>query len=77
MNAVVFEHVPVTELPETWRNRQDMVDVAGYVRKLRGGNATRQYEARQNGACNEHRRAGWQGCIRRQAWVRLRFGWPS
>jgi hypothetical protein len=75
MNAVVFEHVPVTELPEKWRarltqagsatvtvrieeevqeatqaqaedfaddplfgmwrDREDMADVAGYVRKLR------------------------------------------
>ena len=75
MNAVVFEHVPVAELPEKWRarltqagsatvtvrieeelpegtlgqeeefssdplfgmwrNREDMTDVAGYVRKLR------------------------------------------
>ena len=71
MNAVVFEHVPVAELPEKWRtrlaktgdtlvtvrieeeaqadefatddplfgmwrDREDMADVAGYVRKLRG-----------------------------------------
>ncbi len=73
MNAVVFEHVPVAELPEKWRarltqaggatvtvrieeeaqaapteefvtddplfgmwrDREDMADVAGYVRKLR------------------------------------------
>jgi hypothetical protein len=73
MNAVVFEHVPVAELPQKWReklnqannatvtvrieseaqgdaaeafvtddplfgmwrDREDMVDVAGYVRKLR------------------------------------------
>lgn len=75
MNAVVFEHVPVTELPEKWRaklaaagsdtvtvrieqearasapdqadefadlplfgmwrDREDMADVASYVRKLR------------------------------------------
>ena len=71
MNAVVFEHVPVAELPEQWRaklavagsgmvtvrieeeaegkadevaddplfgmwrDREDMADVAGYVRKLR------------------------------------------
>ncbi len=73
MNAVMFEHVPVTELPEKWRarlasadsamvtvrieeedqghaqaeefaddllfgmwrDREDMADVAGYVRKLR------------------------------------------
>ena len=73
MNAVVFEHVPVAELPEKWRAqltqagsatvtvrieeeaqaapaeefatddppfgmwraREDMADVAGYVRKLR------------------------------------------
>jgi hypothetical protein len=73
MNAVVFEHVPVAELPEKWRarltqaggatvtvrieeetqgqpaeefvtddplfgmwrDREDMTDVAGYVRKLR------------------------------------------
>jgi hypothetical protein len=77
MNAVVFEHVPVSELPEKWRarltqagnatvtvrievepqatqatqaqaedfandplfgmwrDREDMADVAGYVRKLR------------------------------------------
>jgi hypothetical protein len=70
MNAVVFEHVPVAELPEKWRakltkaddalvtvrieeepqaatdfaddplfgmwrDRDDMADVAGYVRKLR------------------------------------------
>ena len=74
MNEVVFEHVPVTDLPEKWRarltsvdstlvtvrieeegqvqdqaqefaddplfgmwrDREDMVDVAGYVRELRG-----------------------------------------
>lgn len=72
MNTVVFEHVPVAELPEKWRaklatpgsatvtvrieeeaqgqaaedfadnplfgmwrDREDMADVAGYVRKLR------------------------------------------
>lgn len=73
MNAVVFEHVPVADLPEKWRakltqagsatvtvrieeeaqaapaeefvtddplfgmwrDREDMADVAGYVRKLR------------------------------------------
>ena len=73
MNAVVFEHVPVAELPEKWRarltqagsatvtvrieeempaataevfvtddplfgmwrDREDMADVAGYVRELR------------------------------------------
>ena len=72
MNAVVFEHVPVAELPEKWRaqlakagnalvtvrteeeaqdqvpkdfaddplfgmwrDREDMADVAGYMRKLR------------------------------------------
>jgi hypothetical protein len=73
MNALVFEHVPVTELPEKWRarlnpaggatvtvrieeeaqsapadafvtddplfgmwrDREDMADVAGHVRKLR------------------------------------------
>lgn len=70
MNAVVFEHVPVAELPEKWRarlasagnatvtvrieeepqaiedfaddplfgmwrDREDMADVAGFVRKLR------------------------------------------
>lgn len=71
MNAVVFEHVPVAELPEQWRaklagtagnalvtvrieeepqaaedfaadplfgmwrDREDMADVTGYVRKLR------------------------------------------
>lgn len=71
MNAVVFEHVPLAELPEKWRaklakagddtlvtvrieqepqtaedfatdplfgmwrDREDMADVAGYVRKLR------------------------------------------
>lgn len=71
MNAVVFEHVPVKDLPEEWRarlasssggtvtvrievnvqnqaeefaddplfgmwrDREDMVDVAGYVRDLR------------------------------------------
>ena len=78
MNAVVFEHVPVTELPQAWRDklgqelvdgadvrvtvrieaedaaqtqgeaafandplfgmwrdREDMVDVAGYVRRIR------------------------------------------
>ena len=73
MNAVVFEHVPVADLPEKWRahlgqaagttatvrieqeargpaaeafvtddplfgmwrDREDMTDVAGYVRKLR------------------------------------------
>ena len=73
MNVVVFEHVPVAELPEKWRakltkagdalvtvrieeeaqgqpaeefvtddplfgmwrDREDMADVAGYVRKLR------------------------------------------
>ena len=73
MNAVVFEHVPVAELPEKWRakltqagsatvtvrieeelqaapveafvtddplfgmwrDREDMADVTGYVRKLR------------------------------------------
>lgn len=71
MNAVVFEHVPVAELPQKWReklakagdalvtvrieeeapaatedfaddplfgmwrDREDMADVAGYVRKLR------------------------------------------
>ena len=74
MNAVIFEHVPVAELPEKWRarlthagsatvtvrikeepqamqapaedfandplfgmwrDREDMADVAGYVRKLR------------------------------------------
>jgi hypothetical protein len=71
MNAIVFEHVPVAELPEKWRaklvsasnatvtvrieeeaqsqteefagdplfgmwrDRNDMADVAGYVRKLR------------------------------------------
>jgi hypothetical protein len=73
MNAVVFEHVPVAELPEKWRarltqaggatvtvrieeetqgqpaeefvtddplfgmwrDREDVTDVAGYVRKLR------------------------------------------
>lgn len=76
MNAIVFEHVPVSELPEQWRarltkassatvtvrieeepqanakvqaeefvddplfgmwrDREDMADVAGYVRELRG-----------------------------------------
>ena len=68
MNAVVFEHVPVSELPEQWRSklsgtatvtvrieeeapgsaefaddplfgmwrdREDMADVASYVRRLR------------------------------------------
>jgi hypothetical protein len=70
MNALVFEHVPVAELPEKWRaqlgqagsatvtvrieaepqpaedapddplfgmwrDREDMADVAGYVRQLR------------------------------------------
>lgn len=73
MNSVVFEHVPVAELPESWRaklakasgalvtvrieaeapdapaeefatddpafgiwrDREDMADVAGYVRKIR------------------------------------------
>jgi len=70
MNTVIFEHVPVAELPEKWRaklaragdtlvtvrieeeplvaeafaddplfgmwrDREDMADVAGYVRKLR------------------------------------------
>ena len=85
MNAVVFEHVPVAELPEKWRaklasaisatvtvrievepqamqaqaedfaddplfgmwrDREDMADVAGYVRKLRAsrfnGDGTRR-----------------------------------
>jgi len=88
MNAVVFEHVPVAELPEKWRarlatagsatvtvrieaepqgvqaqaedfandplfgmwrDRADMADVAGYVRKLRasrfGDDATRNDDA--------------------------------
>lgn len=85
MNAVVFEHVPVAELPEhwraklagkagdalvtvrieeepqagkdftddplfgMWRDRADMADVAGYVRKLRasrfGDDATRDDDA--------------------------------
>ena len=35
MNAIVIEHVPVAELPPAWRDREDMADVAAYVRKLR------------------------------------------